>query len=254
MPRLPHKTALVVGGTSGLGLEIAKGFAQEGARVLIAGRSIHKRNQAESAFQKEKLPLEGALSVNVTSLASVQKLCAQTFKRFSTLDIVVCTAGMHLKIPTLQMKSEEWRKILDTNLTGTYWVNTVFGERMLRQKSGSLINIASLGSRVALSMATAYNVSKAGVEMLTKCLACEWAAHGLRVNAILPGVFKTPLNEKALSDPARLQNIRKHTPMGRFGKLEEITGAALYLASEESRFVTGTSVVVDGGFLAFAGF
>jgi gluconate 5-dehydrogenase len=169
-------------------------------------------------------------------------------------DIVVCTAGVHCRKPAEHVTPALWKKVLDTNLNGTFHVNRVFGKAMLSRGRGVLINIGSLGSRVALSETVAYNVSKSGVEMLTRSLAAEWASRGVRVNVILPGVFRTALNEKALSDPRRAGRILACTPMGRFGECSEIVSAALFLASDASGFVTGASIPVDGGFLASAGF
>jgi NAD(P)-dependent dehydrogenase (short-subunit alcohol dehydrogenase family) len=251
---LKNKTALIVGGSSGIGLEIAKGFAHAGAKTVIAGRNKDKLRSALKLLKNEGIDNPLSYSLDVTSYPSIQKGLQFVLSKFEKLDIVVCTAGIHLKIPAREMKPDQWKKIMDINLTGTYYVDSIFGEQMIQQKKGSLINIASLGSRVALSSTSAYNVSKSGVEMLTKCLAVEWAEYGVRVNAILPGVFKTPLNEKALSDKKRVKNILNHTPMKRFGKLHEILSAAIFLASDNSSFVTGTSVIVDGGFLAYAGF
>lgn len=249
-----NKHFLVVGGGSGLGLEIAKGFASRGASLALSGRSLEKLKSAGQVFEKMGLSPPLLIPMNVCSYASVERGVSKLLKKWDTLDGVICTAGIHLKIPALEMTSKQWKNVLDTNLNGTFHVNSVCGKKMIRQGYGNIINIASLGSREALSLTCAYNVSKSGVEMLTKSLASEWAAFGVRVNAILPGVFKTALNEKALSDKVRAGNILNHTPMKRFGKLPEIVSAALFLACEESSFVTGTSVVVDGGFLAYAGF
>jgi NAD(P)-dependent dehydrogenase (short-subunit alcohol dehydrogenase family) len=251
---LAGKKAVIIGGSSGLGLEIARGFSAQGAQVCIAARSAPKLKKALQSFNKENASSIHIARVDVTSYDSVLHCVKEVSGFFKTIDIVVCTAGIHLKIPALEMSALQWKTILDTNLSGTYHVNILFGEKMIRQRKGCIINTASLGSRVALSNTLAYNVSKSGVEMLTKCLAVEWAPYQVRVNALLPGVFKTPLNEKALQDKKRVKNILQHTPLGRFGKLQEIVSAALFLASDESSFVTGTCVVVDGGFLASAGF
>lgn len=251
---LSGKTAVIVGGGSGIGLEIAKGFVRQGATLGIAGRSMEKLKAAERVLKGEGAEKVSLRSMDVRSYPSVQKGLASFLSQLGSVDIVVCTAGIHLKTPAKEMTPKQWKDVLDTNLTGTYFVNSVFGNEMILRQKGSIINIASLGSRVALSLTAAYNVSKSGVEMLTKSLAVEWAKHGVRVNAILPGVFRTPLNEKALSDGERVKNILAHTPMKRFGQLSEIVSSALFLACDESSFVTGTSVVVDGGFLAYAGF
>lgn len=254
MHSFENKKILVVGGSSGLGLEIAKGFASRGAKLALSSRSFEKLRTANKSFVEEGLNPPILIPMNVCSYASVERGVSRLLKKWSSLDGVVCTAGVHLKVPAAEMTSKQWKTLLDTNLNGTFHINSVCGKIMIRQGHGNIINIASLGSRSALSLTCAYNVSKSGVEMLTKSLASEWAPFGVRVNAILPGVFKTALNEKALSDTVRAGNIINHTPMKRFGKLPEIVSAALFLASDDSSFVTGTSVVVDGGFLAYAGF
>lgn len=248
------KNVFVIGGSSGLGLAMAKGFILHGANVAIGGRSLSKIKSAQKNIEEENLIKPFAIMLDVADTTSVKNSLKKFVKRFKKIDILICTAGKHLKIPTLKMKFKEWKDIIDTNLHGTYIVNTVFGETMIKQGFGSIINVSSLGARVSLSQAVAYNVSKSGVESLTKCLATEWAEYNVRVNSILPGVFKTPLNEKALSDKKRVDDILRHTPMKRFGKLSEIVSAAFFLASDDSSFVTGSSVIVDGGFLAFAGF
>jgi len=251
---LNNKIVLIIGGSSGLGLSIAKGFAGERAKVIIAGRTQKKLDIASKDFKKSGLSLQGTYIVDVACKKSVEDLRAFITHDMKKIDIVICAAGIHLKTKSLEMSDEEWCEIINTNLTGTYYVNNVFGSVMVNQGAGSIINIASLGARVALSDTLAYNVSKSGVEILTKTLGCEWALKGVRVNAILPGVFETPLNRQVLSEGERAENILRCTPMRRFGKLEEIVSAALFLASDKSSFVTGTSVVVDGGFLAYAGF
>ncbi|MBN2144018.1 MAG: SDR family oxidoreductase [Candidatus Aureabacteria bacterium] len=248
------KHAVIIGGSSGLGLEIARGFLTHGAHVCISGRSVSRLKKALSVLRKEGLSELISCPVDVTSYDSVRRCVGFVLKQFHSVDILVCTAGTYLKSPALEMTPGQWRTVLETNLTGTYYSNILFGKKMLEQRKGCIINTASLGSRVALSNTTAYDVSKSGVEMLTKCLAVEWAPYQVRVNALLPGVFKTNLNEKALRDRNRAENILHHTPLKRFGRLPEIVSAALFLASDSSSFVTGTSVIVDGGFLAYAGF
>jgi len=167
---------------------------------------------------------------------------------------MVCASGAYLKKPAEDVSLDEWNHIISVNLTGVFLANKVVGKVMLSQSSGSIVNIGSLGSFVSLSHTVAYCVSKSGVVMLTRCLSSEWCQRGVRVNAIIPGVFPTNLNRKALSDPVRLNNIIARTPMKRLGDVNELAGAAIYLVSDESKFVTGITMPVDGGFLAHSGF
>jgi NAD(P)-dependent dehydrogenase (short-subunit alcohol dehydrogenase family) len=166
------------------------------------------------------------------------------------VDILVVTSGAHLKSPAEETAEDEWLKVIDINLNGTFRANQIFGRQMLKQGAGSIINTCSMTTFVSFGDVSAYAASKAGVHMLTKSLACEWASRGVRVNAIAPGVFRTPLNTKALDIPERLAAILAHTPMGRVGHVDELVGAALFLASDAASFVTGQTIPVDGGFLA----
>lgn len=251
---LLHKTAVIIGGTSGIGCAIAKAFVQEGACVIPVSRRMAKVKSTLRSLKALGNTWDIPYAVDVCSARDVKALVKKIAIQIPTIDVVVCTAGTHLKKDFFDMTSTEWHKVLDVNLTGTYIVNKHFGACMVAQGKGSIVNITSLGAHVALSKATAYCVSKAGVAMLTKSLAYEWADKGVRVNAILPGVFPTELNKRALSDRMRRKNIIAKTPMKRLGSLKEITGAAVYLASDAAGFVTGTEITVDGGFLASSGF
>lgn len=254
IPRLTDKICVVIGGTSGLGLAIAEAFVKEGACVIPVSRHLIKVRSTIKKLRALGNTWSLPLVADVCSEKSIKELVTKITKKSGKIDVAVTTAGVHLKKDFNQMTSKEWQRVLETNLTGTYLVNKYFGAVMVKRGSGSLINISSLGAQVALSKAAAYCVSKAGVSMLTKCLAVEWAKSGVRVNALVPGVFPTPLNERALADPVRRRRILNRTPVGRFGKTEEIAGAAVYLASDEASFVTGIEFVVDGGFLASSGF
>jgi NAD(P)-dependent dehydrogenase (short-subunit alcohol dehydrogenase family) len=246
---LASKTAVVVGGTSGIGLTIAKGLAQAGANVVPTGRRADLVEAA--AGEIEKLGRQTvARASDVTNRPSLEALLAAVCEKFGGVDILVNSAGNTKRSASLEVGEEEWNSILETNLTGTLRACQVFGRKMIERKYGRIINIASLASFVALYEVAAYSASKAAVASLTKSLAIEWAPYGVCVNAIAPGVFLTELNNKLLNGTPRAQEFLMRTPMRRFGQLEELVGAAVFLASDAASFVTGHVLAVDGGFLA----
>jgi len=246
---LQGKTAVVIGGTSGIGLALSLGLAEAGADVVASAR--RQENVDETASTIESL---GRATLRITTdlqnRSSVEALLTATLERFDKVDILVNCAGKIKRTPTLTMPEEEWQDILDTNLTGTLRACQIFGKSMLEKGYGRIINIASLNTFVALNEVAAYAASKAAVASLTRSLAVEWSKHGVLVNAIAPGVFRTALNSQLLDSTPRGQELLMRTPMGRFGKTDELVGAAIYLASDAASFVTGQVLVVDGGFLA----
>jgi len=187
---------------------------------------------------------------DVSDRASLEKVLQESISAFGKVDILVNSAGRTKRAPTVDFPEEDWNDILETNLNGTLRACQVFGRHMLERGYGRIINIASLSTFVALYEVAAYSASKAAVASLTKSLAVEWAQHGVNVNAIAPGVFRTALNQKLLDESERGREFQLRTPMKRFGKVEELAGAAVFLASEAASFVSGEILVVDGGFLA----
>jgi NAD(P)-dependent dehydrogenase (short-subunit alcohol dehydrogenase family) len=246
---LAGKTAVVVGGTSGIGLAMAVGLAEAGADVVATSRRAEQVDQAASAIEAAGVRTL-RLTSDVADRASLEKLCAATIEAFGKVDILINCAGKIKRAPTVDFPEDEWQAIMDTNVTGTLRACQIFGRHMLERGYGRIINIASLNSFVSLKEVTAYACSKAAVAALTRSLAVEWSSKGVNVNAIAPGVFRTALNQKLLDESERGKELRMRTPMDRFGKTEELVGAAIYLASDASSFVTGEVLVVDGGFLA----
>jgi NAD(P)-dependent dehydrogenase (short-subunit alcohol dehydrogenase family) len=246
---LKNKTAVVIGGTSGIGLALTRGLAQAGADVVPTGRRAEQvRNAADEVVALGRRSF--VQTCDVTDNASLERLLQSVCNEFSSVQILVNCAGRTKRMPTLDFPESEWDAIFETNLKGTLRACRVFGRHMIEKRYGRIINIGSLSSFVGLHEVAAYGASKAGVASLTKTLAIEWARSGVCVNALVPGVLRTDLNAALLDGTERGREFLLRTPMKRFGQLEELAGAAVFLASDAASFVTGHLLVVDGGIMA----
>lgn len=241
--------AVVLGGTSGLGLALTRALAEAGADVVPSSRRPEAvEDAALEVEQRGRTTLRRTSDVGDRS--SLEKLRDACLERFGHVDILVNCAGRTQRRPTLEVTEEEWAAVLDTVLTGTLRSCQVFGAPMLERGYGRIVNIASLASFVGFLEVAAYGAAKAGVVALTRSLAQEWGPRGVQVNAIAPGVFPTDLNRALLDGTPRGQELLQRIPMGRFGRPEELAGAAVFLASEAAGYVCGEVLVVDGGMLA----
>ncbi len=245
---LDGKKALIFGGTSGLGHSIALGFAEAGADVApVSRRAEEVGKTAAEIRQIGRRALE--ITADVTNRGEIQNVIDRMLEEFGRIDILVNCAGTTKRCPSLEVPEEDWNRILNVNLNGTWNTCQLVGRVMARQMYGRIINIASIGAFQTLLEATAYATSKGAVAMLTRNLGTELVKYNITVNGIAPGVFETPLNTKLINEPGRKASILSHTPMKRFGHLEEIQGVAIFLASDAASFVTGEIIAVDGGFM-----
>jgi len=248
---LNNKVAIVTGGGRGIGLKMAEGLAEVGANIVLCSRKVENCHKAAQNLAKLGVKTL-AMACDVRSLASIQSLVDKTLEEFGRLDILVNNSGVTWGGPTEDYSLEGWEKVMATNMTGAFLFSQTAGRAMIRQKSGSIINIASvmgvIGTESDAADAIAYSASKGALITFTKDLAAKWAKYNIRVNAIAPGWFPTDMTKWALDHNSK--KILSHVPMGRFGETEELKGAVVYLASEASRYVTGIVLPVDGGLLA----
>jgi len=246
---LTGKVALVTGSYQGLGLAIARGLGQAGARIVLNGRSEEKLERAVSLLSGEGLKVSGCC-FDVSSTTQVQEKVTALERDTGRIDILVNNAGIQRRSPLEQFEERVWREVLDTNLTGLFLVTKQVVQGMIGRRSGKIINICSLMCEMGRPTVGAYTAAKGGVKMLTKAMALEWGKHNIQVNGIGPGYITTEMNRPLMEDAKFDAWIRSRTPMGRWGEPKELVGAAVFLASHASDFVTGQVLYVDGGILA----
>jgi NAD(P)-dependent dehydrogenase (short-subunit alcohol dehydrogenase family) len=246
---LTGQIAVVIGGTTGIGRAMALGLADAGASVVASSRRQEQVDEVAREIEAKGVKTLRIAS-DVCDRASLQRVCDSTLQEFGKVDILINCAGMTKRAPTLDFPESTWDMILETNLTGTLRGCQIFGKPMIERGYGRIINIASMTTFVGFHEVAAYGASKAAVGSLTKTLAVEWSRYGVTVNAIAPGIFRTDINTHLLDGTDRGRDFLIRTPMGRFGKVEELVSSAVFLASPSASFISGEILAVDGGFLA----
>jgi len=252
MFNLKDKVAIVSGGGRGIGLKMAEGLAEAGAHLVICSRKMERCVQAAQELAAKNKIRSLAFKCDVRSAKDIQEVVEKTLKEFGRIDILVNNSGANWGAPVLEYPLDGWQKVMETNVTGTFLFCKAVGPVMIAQKAGSIINIASvmgiLGTEAEVADAIAYSASKGALITFTKDLAVKWAKYNIRVNAIAPGWFPTDMSQWVIEHHG--QKLLNHIPLGRFGEGDELKGIVVYLASAASRYVTGTIIPVDGGYLA----
>ncbi|MCI3922965.1 glucose 1-dehydrogenase [Paenibacillus sp. TRM 82003] len=245
--RVDGMTAIVTGAGRGIGRALAIGLAEAGANVAIVSRTAADLEAVKADIRKETGKEALALTADVTNRADLEAVVSGTEAHFGSIDILVNNAGMNIRTPALQVTEAEWDTIMQTNLRSAFVFSQLVGERMKAQGSGRIVNISSVAGHTALRTGVVYGSTKAALIQMTKILALEWGKYGIRVNSVGPWYFPTPLTEKLLADEAFVKEVESRTPLGRVGRLEELVGPVVFLASDAANYVTGQTLFVDGG-------
>jgi gluconate 5-dehydrogenase len=243
---LKGRLAIVTGSGQGIGFALGRGLAQHGAKVVLNGRSTEKIGKAVATLRGEGFAAEASV-FDVVDPAAVEAGIARVEKDIGPIDIVINNAGVQFRKPLEEFPDDKWQLLLQTNVTGVFNVGKAVARRMIPRRRGKIINIASVMSELARPTIAPYTATKGAVRNLTRGMCADWAKHGLQVNAIAPGFFRTELNKALTEDPEFTGWLEKRTPTGRWGEVEELVGAAVFLASDASSFVNGHTLYVDGG-------
>lgn len=248
--RLDGKVALITGGARGLGLTMATALAEAGADIAISGRTRQACDEAVAQITAATGRRAAAFEADVTVAADVDKLAADIGATLGKVDILINNAGINIRGPIQDLSEADWDAVIDTNLKGPWLCARAFGPPMVSRGWGRVINMGSILAVIAMPGRTPYASSKSGVVGMTRVLALEWAGTGVTANAICPGVFGTEMNKPLMNDPVKFKEFVAQIPMGRWGEVHELAGAAVYLASDASSYMTGSTLFVDGGWTA----
>lgn len=246
---LTGRTALVTGSGKGIGFGLARGLGQAGARIVLNGRDARRLAQAAQILRGEGLSIEVA-PFDAADHEAVAAGVARIEEEIGAIDVLVNNAGMQFRTPLEDFPVEKWSELMRTNIDTAFFVGQAVARRMIPRGRGKIINIASVQSELARPGIAPYTATKGAIKQLTKGMCTDWAKHGIQVNAIAPGYFKTELNQALVDNPEFSAWLEKRTPAGRWGNVEELVGAAVFLASDASSFVNGHTLYVDGGITA----
>jgi NAD(P)-dependent dehydrogenase (short-subunit alcohol dehydrogenase family) len=248
--KLHGKTAWITGGTKGLGLQMANALASVGANIIVTSRHGDEASQAAEAVAQKHSVKTIALQADVTSESEIAAVIRDAEKELGGIDILVNNAGVNIRKPTIEMPLADWEQVIDINLTGPFICSKAVAPGMIRKGWGRIIYMSSMLGQIGLAGRPPYTASKAGLILLAKTQALEFAKNGITVNAICPGPFGTEMNKPLLENPEAYQAFVSKIPMGRWGEMHEIEGLIIFLASNASSYITGTTITIDGGWTA----